>query len=47
MYVYLLHHDDLSRAYFRKVVYACGMNQKGHILVNLRLLEDEALRNSM
>ena len=29
------------RAYFRKAGYACGMNKKGHILVNLGQFEDE------
>ena len=35
------------RAYFRKAGYACGMNKKGHILVNLGQFEDETPLNNM
>ena len=34
-----------TRAYFRKVRHACGMNKKGQTLVNLGQFEDETPLN--
>ena len=31
-----------NRTYFRQAGHACGVNEKGYILVNLGQLEDEA-----
>ena len=33
--------NRVVRAYFRKAGHACGINEKGHILVNLGHFEEE------
>ena len=36
-----------GKAYFRKTKHVCGLNKKGHILVNLRQFVHETVLNSM
>ena len=44
---YLSRREISTRAYFRKAGYACGVTNKGHILIILGQFEDETSVNSM